>query len=113
MNKAETRAKYGEEQVRLWRRSYDVPPPGGESLEMTAARAIPYFDKEILPKVHCGQNLLVAAHGNSLRSIMMDLHKLTKEQVLQLEVPTGMPLVYEFSGKSFKMIRGGEIIPTG
>ena len=98
LNKAETAQQYGEEQVKIWRRSYDVPPPGekGESLKDTAARTLPYFDAHILPDIRAGRNVLVVAHGNSLRSIVMDLDKLTREQVLELNIPTGVPLVYDF-----------------
>jgi 2,3-bisphosphoglycerate-dependent phosphoglycerate mutase len=97
LNKAETAAKYGAEQVHIWRRSYDVPPPNGESLELTAARSIPYFDRHILPQLEKGRNVLVSAHGNSLRSIIMHLDKLSKEEVLNLELPTGLPVIYEYS----------------
>lgn len=99
MNKAEMAEKYGDQQIKIWRRSYDVAPPGGESLEMTAARSIPYFEKKILPELHKGQNVFVCAHGNSLRSIMMHIEGLSKEQVLQLELPTGLPVVYEVTKK--------------
>lgn len=95
LNKAETAAKYGDEQVHIWRRSYDVPPPNGESLKDTAARTLPYFEKQIRPALERGENIIVAAHGNSLRSIVMDLEKLTREQVLELNLATGVPLVYE------------------
>ena len=105
LNKAETAKKYGEEQVRIWRRSYDVPPPKdrtewnpegiSESLKDTAARTLPYFTGKILPLVIDGKNILVAAHGNSLRSIIMHLDGLTKEQVVNLELATGAPIVYE------------------
>ena len=97
LNKDETRKKFGEEQVNLWRRSYDVAPPGGESLKDTAARTIPYFESRILPEIKAGKNVLVAAHGNSLRSIVMALDRLTKEQVLSLEIATGVPIVYEMN----------------
>ena len=82
-------------QVRLWRRSYDVPPPGGESLENTAARTLPYLTEKILPTIQAGQNVLVAAHGNSLRSIIMHLDQLNREEVLSLELGTGVPVVYD------------------
>jgi len=95
LNKDETREKYGKEQVHIWRRSYDVPPPGGESLKDTAARTLPYFESKILPEVRKGETVLVSAHGNSLRSIVMHLDKLTREQVLELNLDTGVPLVYE------------------
>jgi len=95
LNKDETREKYGKEQVHIWRRSYDVPPPGGESLKDTAARTLPYFESKILPDVRKGETVIVAAHGNSLRSIVMHLDKLTREQVLELNLDTGVPIVYE------------------
>jgi 2,3-bisphosphoglycerate-dependent phosphoglycerate mutase len=94
-NKAEAARKFGAEQVHIWRRSYDVAPPNGESLKDTAARTIPYFDAQILPAVKSGKNVIVAAHGNSLRSIIMDLDRLTQEQVLILELPTGTPVIYD------------------
>lgn len=96
LDKQETREKYGDEQVHIWRRSYDVPPPGGESLELTAARTIPYLDSEIIPSLENGRNVFVAAHGNSLRSIVMSIEGLSREEVLGLEIPTGKPLVYEW-----------------
>lgn len=101
MDKAETAKKYSEEQVKIWRRSYDVPPPGekGESLKDTAARTLPYFESKIMPEVKSGKNVIVAAHGNSLRSIVMDLDKLTKEQVLELNLDTGVPIVYEIDSE--------------
>jgi 2,3-bisphosphoglycerate-dependent phosphoglycerate mutase len=98
LDKAETAKKYGDEQVHIWRRSYDVAPPKGESLKDTAARTIPYFNSKILPMVKSGKNVIVAAHGNSLRSIVMELDQLTKEQVLKLEIPTGSPIVYDIDG---------------
>ena len=95
LNKAETAQKYGDEQVHIWRRSFDVPPPGGESLKDTAARTLPYFRSRIVPDLENGETILVAAHGNSLRSIVMDLDKLTGEQVKDLEIATGVPIVYD------------------
>ena len=95
LNKAETAEKFGAEQVHIWRRSYDVAPPGGESLKDTAARTLPYFESAIVPALRAGQNLLVAAHGNSLRSIVMHLDRLNKQQVLELNIATGVPIVYE------------------
>lgn len=97
LNKAETAKKFGEEQVRIWRRSYDVAPPNGESLKDTAARTLPYFNAKILPELKAGKNILVAAHGNSLRSIVMELDRLTQEQVLSLELATGVPIRYEIA----------------
>lgn len=96
LDKQEVRDKYGDEQVHIWRRSFDVPPPGGESLELTAARTIPYLDSEIIPSLEKGRNVFVAAHGNSLRSIVMSIEGLSREEVLGLEIPTGKPLVYEW-----------------
>ena len=95
LNKAETAKKFGDEQVHIWRRSYDVSPPGGESLKDTAARTLPYYEAKILPVVKAGKTVLVAAHGNSLRSMVMHLDQLTKEQVLELNLGTGVPIVYE------------------
>ncbi|ABS65168.1 phosphoglycerate mutase 1 family [Parvibaculum lavamentivorans DS-1] len=99
LNKDDAREKWGEEQVHIWRRSYDIPPPGGESLKMTAERVLPYFEKEILPRVLKGERVLIAAHGNSLRSLVMQLDKLSQEQVLALNIATGAPIVYELDDK--------------
>ena len=96
LNKDDAREKWGEEQVHIWRRSYDIPPPDGESLENTAERVLPYFNKEILPKVISGSNILIAAHGNSLRSLIMQLDELSKQEILNLEIPTGAPIKYIF-----------------
>ena len=98
LNKDAARKKWGEEQVHIWRRSYDIPPPGGESLKNTAERVLPYFNTEILPRLTQGENILVAAHGNSLRSLVMQLDHLSKEEVIELEIPTGAPIIYTFSG---------------
>ena len=95
LNKQATREQYGDEQVHIWRRSYDVPPPEGESLELCAARTLPYLDATLVPALDAGRNVLVAAHGNSLRSIIMAIEGLSREEVLGLEVPTGVPLLYE------------------
>ena len=104
LNKDEAREKWGDEQVHIWRRSFDTPPPGGESLKGTAERVLPYFKKEILPQLLEGKNILIAAHGNSLRSLVMELDQLTKEQVIKLEIATGDPIYYEIasSGKVVK-----------
>ena len=96
LNKDATREQYGAEQVHIWRRSYDVPPPNGESLELTANRTIPYLEDSIIPRLSEGKNLLIAAHGNSLRSIIMRIESLTKDDVLALEVPTGVPIIYQY-----------------
>jgi len=98
MNKDDARQRWGEEQVHIWRRSYDIPPPGGESLKDTAARVLPYYEAEILPEVKAGKSVIVAAHGNSLRALVMALDKLSQEEVLQLNLATGVPLVYRVNG---------------
>ncbi len=104
LNKDATRQKYGAEQVHIWRRSYDVPPPNGESLELTAKRTIPYLEQNIIPSLTVGNNIFVAAHGNSLRSIIMSIESLSKEQVLSLEVPTGVPIIYHFSNGTWSKL---------
>ncbi|MGB1567597.1 MAG: histidine phosphatase family protein [Candidatus Poseidoniaceae archaeon] len=106
MNKQATRDKFGDEQVKIWRRSYDIPPPNGESLELTAARTIPYLESVLLPAFDQGKNLFVAAHGNSLRSIIMHLEGLSKHEVLGLEVPTGVPMMYERQNGEWKRTMG-------
>lgn len=95
LNKDDARKKWGEEQVLIWRRSYDVPPPGGESLKDTAARTLPYYEAEILPELARGKTVLVAAHGNSLRAMVMAIEQLTPEQILKREIATGEPIVYK------------------
>jgi 2,3-bisphosphoglycerate-dependent phosphoglycerate mutase len=94
LNKDDARKRWGEEQVHIWRRSYDVPPPGGESLKDTAARVLPYYETQILPEIAANRNVIVAAHGNSLRALVMRLDALTQEEVLQLNIATGAPIVY-------------------
>jgi 2,3-bisphosphoglycerate-dependent phosphoglycerate mutase len=109
LNKKRTAEKYGAEQVKLWRRSYDVPPPNGEALKSTAERTLPFFERAIVGDLELGKNVLVVAHGNSNRSIVMKLDKLTGEQVVQLELATGVPLVYEIDERGeviAKEIRG-------
>jgi len=100
LNKDDARKKWGEEQVLIWRRSYDVPPPGGESLKDTLARTLPYYVQEILPCVLRGQRTLVAAHGNSLRALIMVLEKLTPEGILARELATGVPIIYRLNADS-------------
>ena len=100
LNKDDARKKWGEEQVHIWRRSYDVPPPGGESLKDTAARVLPYYIQEILPRVLRGESLLVAAHGNSLRALVMVLERLDTKQILSRELATGVPLIYHLNADS-------------
>jgi 2,3-bisphosphoglycerate-dependent phosphoglycerate mutase len=97
LNKDEARAKWGPEQVHIWRRSYDIAPPGGESLKDTAARVLPYYEAEIWPAVKAGRNVLVAAHGNSLRALIMRLERLTGEEIVARELATGVPIVYRVS----------------
>ena len=94
LNKDDARKRWGDEQVHIWRRSYDVPPPGGESLKDTGERVLPFFMKEILPQVCKGKNVLVAAHGNSLRSLIKFLDNISDEDIVKLEIPTGAPIRY-------------------
>ena len=101
LNKQATRDKYGDDQVHIWRRSFDVPPPNGESLQLTAERTVPYLESTLIPAIDAGKNVFVAAHGNSLRSIIMHLDDLSEEDVLKLEVPTGVPIVYERTDDGF------------
>ena len=96
LNKDEARKEWGEDQVHIWRRSFDVPPPGGESLKDTAERVLPYFKENIIPELIEGLNILVAAHGNSLRALVMELEKISSEEIVELEISTGVPLVYKF-----------------
>ena len=103
-NKAETAKEFSEEQVHIWRRSFDVPPPNGESLKQTAERTLPYFKEKILPELKAGRDVLIVAHGNSLRSIVMEIEKLTPEQILKTEIGTGVAWFYEFHGSSFKRL---------
>ncbi len=100
LNKEETAQKYGADLVHSWRRSFDVPPPEGESLEMTAERTIPYFNEEIFPDLQNGINVLVSAHGNSLRSIVMHIENIDPVKITSLEIPTGVPLYYTFEAGS-------------
>ena len=95
LNKDDARKKWGDEQVHIWRRSFDVPPPGGESLKNTAERVLPYFHKNIMPEVKKGLDILIAAHGNSLRALVMELESISSEEIVNLEIATGVPLIYE------------------
>lgn len=108
LNKEETRKKFGAKQVQLWRRSFDVAPPNGESLKDTADRVLPYWYSQIEPDLKAGKNILVVAHGNSLRALMMHLENLSKEEVVKLEIPTGEPILYEFDG-NMKVINKKEL----
>jgi len=100
LNKDDARAKWGAEQVHIWRRSYDVAPPGGESLKDTAARVLPYYIQDILPRVLRGDNVLVSAHGNSLRALIMVLEGLSPQQIVAREIATGVPLIYRLNADS-------------
>ena len=97
LNKDDARKKWGKEQVHIWRRSFDIPPPDGESLKDTADRVLPYFEAEIMPKVISGSSILIAAHGNSLRALIMKLDSISSEDIVKLEIPTGAPIQYEFT----------------
>jgi 2,3-bisphosphoglycerate-dependent phosphoglycerate mutase len=97
LNKDDARKKWGEEQVLIWRRSYDIAPPGGESLKDTLARTLPYYVQEILPSVLRGQRTIVAAHGNSLRALVMVLERLSPEGILKREIATGVPIIYRLN----------------
>jgi 2,3-bisphosphoglycerate-dependent phosphoglycerate mutase len=97
LNKDEARERWGEEQVQTWRRSYDIPPPGGESLKDTAERVLPYYDTEIWPELKAGKSILVSAHGNSLRALIMELEHLSPEEILSRELATGAPIVYRLT----------------
>jgi len=107
-NKTEAAEKFGSEQVHIWRRSYDIPPPGGESLKDTAERVIPYLQKNILPHVYNGKNILISAHGNSIRAIVMSLKNYTPEQILKTEIGWCEPWVFDFEDKKLMNL---EIIP--
>jgi 2,3-bisphosphoglycerate-dependent phosphoglycerate mutase len=100
LNKDDARKKWGEEQVHVWRRSYDVAPPGGESLKDTAARVLPYYIQEILPRVLRGERVIVAAHGNSLRALVMVLERLSPKDIVGREIATGVPLIYRLNADS-------------
>jgi 2,3-bisphosphoglycerate-dependent phosphoglycerate mutase len=100
LNKDDARKKWGEEQVHIWRRSYDVAPPGGESLKDTLARTLPYYVTEILPRVLRGERVLVSAHGNSLRALVMVLDKHTTESITKLNLDTGVPMIYRLNADS-------------
>ena len=106
MNKDEARKNFGESQVQIWRRSYDVSPPGGESLRNTFERVLPYFNKYIYPRLKNGESVLITAHGNSLRSLVKHLEEISEEKIVKLEIATGEPIFYEFiNGKAQKIVR--------
>ncbi len=99
LNKDEMRQKFGVQQVHIWRRSFDVAPPNGESLKDTAARVLPYYHTKIEPELKAGKNILVVAHGNSLRALVMELDKLSGEEIVKVEIPTGVPILYELDNE--------------
>ena len=101
LNKQKTRERFGDEQVKIWRRSFATAPPSGESLKMTTERTIPYYKEVIEPQLKLGKNILVSAHGNSLRAIVKLLDNLTEDEVVHLEIPTGVPIFYEYDGKKY------------
>ena len=103
LNKDDAREKWGEDQVHIWRRSFDIPPPGGESLKDTADRVIPYYENKILPLLFENNNILVSAHGNSLRALVMHIEGLSPEEILQREIATGQPISYDFSNGKFNL----------
>jgi 2,3-bisphosphoglycerate-dependent phosphoglycerate mutase len=100
LNKDDAREKWGEEQVHIWRRSFDTPPPGGESLKDTADRVLPYYEAEIMPRLKAGENILIAAHGNSLRALVMRLEGLTPAEILQVNIDTGVPYIFDMDGEA-------------
>ncbi|MDG1547911.1 MAG: 2,3-diphosphoglycerate-dependent phosphoglycerate mutase [Candidatus Thalassarchaeaceae archaeon] len=101
LNKTETAEKYGPEQVHIWRRSFDIAPPDGESLKMNAERTLPYFKEDVLKHLNEGKNVLISAHGNSLRSIVMHIENISKEDIVKLEIQTGVPRTYEYKDNIF------------
>lgn len=105
LNKAETAERHGAKQVHIWRRSFDVPPPGGESLKMNAERTIPYFEEKIVPDLKEGKNVLVSAHGNSLRSIVMHIESISPEEIVSLEIATGTPIFYQYDMESGELTK--------
>ena len=104
LNKTETAEKYGAEQVHIWRRSFDISPPDGESLKMTAERTLPYFKDDVVKHLNEGKNVLISAHGNSLRSIVMYIENISKEDIVKLEIQTGVPRTYEYENNTFTKI---------
>ena len=108
LDKTETSIKYGDEQVKIWRRSYDIPPPNGESLKDTADRVIPYYKSEIEPQLKAGKNIIIAAHGNSLRALIMYLEKMTPKEILEFEIGTGVPRLYELDS-NLKVLKAENI----
>ena len=104
LNKDNAKKKWGEDQVHIWRRSFDVPPPGGESLKDTAERVIPYFKENIIPQLKGGLDILIVAHGNSLRALVMEIEKISPDEIVKLEIATGVPLVYKFEDNKIERL---------
>lgn len=111
LNKDDAREKWGEDQVHIWRRSYDTPPPGGESLKDTAERVLPYFNAEIMPHIHAGESVLVAAHGNSLRALVMVLDVLSEDEITGVNIATGEPYIYDLMADG--SVTSKRILPVG
>ncbi|HCQ81240.1 MAG: 2,3-bisphosphoglycerate-dependent phosphoglycerate mutase [Rhizobiales bacterium TMED143] len=111
LNKDDAREKWGEDQVHIWRRSYDTPPPGGESLKDTAERVLPYFNAEIMPHIHAGESVLVAAHGNSLRALVMVLDVLSEDEITGVNIATGEPYIYDLMTDG--SVTSKRILPVG
>ncbi|MED5566021.1 MAG: 2,3-bisphosphoglycerate-dependent phosphoglycerate mutase, partial [Pseudomonadota bacterium] len=110
LNKDDAREKWGEEQVHIWRRSFDTPPPGGESLKDTAERVLPYFNNTVMPRIRAGENVLVAAHGNSLRALVMMVDGLGETEITQVNIPTGEPYIYDMDAQG--KVVGKRILPA-
>ena len=111
LNKDEAKKRFGEDLVHIWRRSYEIPPPGGESLKDTAARVLPYYESKILPHIKAGKNVLIVAHGNSLRSLIMHLEELAADEILRRELATGAPIVYRVT-KTGKVESRRDLVPS-
>jgi 2,3-bisphosphoglycerate-dependent phosphoglycerate mutase len=104
LNKDEVGEEFGSDQLKIWRRSFDIPPPNGESLKMTQERVLPYFHEEIIPVLKEGKNVLITAHGNSLRALIAELDKLSKEEILELNIATGKPIVYTLDEQTLEIL---------
>jgi 2,3-bisphosphoglycerate-dependent phosphoglycerate mutase len=104
LNKDDIGKEYGSDQLKVWRRSYDIAPPNGESLKMTQERVLPYFHKSIIPELQKGKNVLITAHGNSLRALIAELDKMSKEDILELNIPTATPIVYTLEHETLKVL---------
>lgn len=112
LNKDEVGEQFGKEQLKIWRRSYDTPPPNGESLKMTQERVLPYFHEHIIPVLKEGKNVLITAHGNSLRALIAELEQLTKDQILELNIATGKPIVYTIDEKTMTILNKEQLLAS-